>query len=40
MDKKGKGKEKAPASANVLTVLDLADLPYTLHNQLIFHATR
>ena len=26
MDKKGKGKEKAPVSANVLTVLELADL--------------
>ena len=35
-DKKGKGKEKAPVSANVLTVLDLADLSIQMAQSIDF----
>ena len=36
MDKKGKGKEKAPASANILSVLDLADLSIQMAQSIDF----
>ena len=36
MDKKGKGKEKAPASANVLSVLDVADLSIQMAQSIDF----
>ena len=36
MDKKGKGKEKAPVSANVLSVLDLSDLSIQMAQSINF----
>ena len=36
MDKKGKGKEKAPLSANVLSVPDLAGLPIQMAQSIDF----
>ena len=36
MDKKGKGKEKAPGSANVLTVLEMANLSIQMAQSIDF----